>query len=421
MRTSGQKILLLQGPMGPFFRWLAKDLRRQGAVVHKINFNLGDVFFYPVGSSTYRGSKDAWPDYLRYFIRTHQINEILLFGDCRPLHRCAVDVARTMGIKVQAFEEGYLRPHWITIEEGGVNGNSTLPKTPEFYRKQERLPPAKEVTFSHPFGRMALYSCLYSLAEACGARLFPEYQHHRSLTPWKEAFTWLRSAWRRRRHNVDSKQVKKRCKGPLARNYFLLPLQVKNDAQILFHSPFRNIEALLRTVMVSFARHAPEDLFLVIKHHPMDRGYSDYSKLIRDLSRSYGVYDRVIYTWDSHLPTILSNALGVVTANSTVGLQALYHKTPVKVLGKAIYDMPGLTYSDSLDQFWKHPVPPDPLLYQKFREYLLAKNQVNGSFSYPPTAALLSRWEPSSSADQQLKQAPILQGDAHHLDSTPSR
>lgn len=367
-------------------------MRRHGAAVFKVNFNLGDLVFYPFRSILYRKSLDQWPLYLERILRERHITEIVLFGDCRPYHRVAVEIARRFGLRVFVFEEGYLRPYWITLEEGGVNGYSRLPGDPEFYRRRVIRPQTKVKPFAYPFERMAFFSAVYSLAELFGGKLFPGYDHHRELNPLYEAFAWVRSAWRRRRHNVNSKQVRKRCKGPLANNYYLLPLQVHNDAQIMYHSPFESVEALLDTVLESFSRYAPEELFLVIKHHPMDRGYSDYSDLIKTISRSKGVYGRVIYTWDSHLPTILKNALGVVTANSTVGLQGLFHKTPVKVLGKAVYDIPGLTFSGKLDEFWSQPTGPDPVLYQKFREYLLATVQFRGSFAYPPTRELLDHW-----------------------------
>ncbi|MBE0501922.1 MAG: capsular biosynthesis protein [Desulfuromonadales bacterium] len=392
MRYLGRKILLLQGPMGPFFWWLSRALQRRGATVHKINFNFGDLLFYPFKSLLYRKSLLDWPLQFEQILQEYSIQEIVLFGDCRAYHQAAIKVANRLGIRVLVFEEGYLRPHWVTLEEGGVNGNSRLSNSPDFYLNQPPAPQPEPESFPHSFGRMALFSTLYSLAEACGSPLFPNYSHHRGLNPWYEIFVWLRSALRRRRHTVNSKQVKKRCKGALAKNYFLLPLQVRNDSQIRHHSPFQNIDSLLETVLESFAAEAPKELFLVIKHHPMDRGYSDYSKQIKSISRTLGLYDRVIYTWDSHLPTILNNALGVVTANSTVGLQALYHRIPVKVLGKAIYDIPGLTSADELAQFWVNPTPPDSFLYQKFREYLLATNQANTSFAYPPTEALLEHW-----------------------------
>ncbi len=44
---SGKRVLLLQSPVGPFFRRLAQDLRWVGAQVCKVNFNGGDLLFYP--------------------------------------------------------------------------------------------------------------------------------------------------------------------------------------------------------------------------------------------------------------------------------------------------------------------------------------------------------------------------------------
>jgi capsule polysaccharide modification protein KpsS len=51
-------------------------------------------------------------------------------------------------------------------------------------------------------------------------------------------------------------------------------------------------------------------------------------------------------------------------------------------MGTAVYDMPGLTYEGSLDDFLtQSPLsPPDQELYESFRRYLLHVNQVNGSF-----------------------------------------
>jgi capsule polysaccharide modification protein KpsS len=38
--------LLLQGPVGPFFRRLADELCARGTAVSKVNFNPGDSLFY---------------------------------------------------------------------------------------------------------------------------------------------------------------------------------------------------------------------------------------------------------------------------------------------------------------------------------------------------------------------------------------
>jgi capsule polysaccharide modification protein KpsS len=128
MDLSGRNILLLQGPMGPFFWHLRTVLESLGATVHKVNFNGGDVLFYPRGATSFRAPLADWACYLRRLIQERSINQIFLFGDCREHHRSAVEVARALGVRVMVFEEGYLRPHYITVEKEGVNGHSPLPR-----------------------------------------------------------------------------------------------------------------------------------------------------------------------------------------------------------------------------------------------------------------------------------------------------
>jgi capsule polysaccharide modification protein KpsS len=62
-----------------------------------------------------------------------------------------------------------------------------------------------------------------------------------------------------------------------------------------------------------------------------------------------------------------------------VGLSSLTHGTPVKCLGRAIYDMPGLTHQGSLAEFFANPAPVDRQLYRRFRRWLRETNQLNGS------------------------------------------
>jgi len=81
----------------------------------------------------------------------------------------------------------------------------------------------------------------------------------------------------------------------------------------------------------------------------------------------------------------------VVVVNSTTGLQALEHHVPVKTLGEAIYDLPGLCHQGPLDAFW-HEAPhsaPDRVLLRRFVSFLIARSQLNGSFykAWPKAAA----------------------------------
>jgi len=97
-----------------------------------------------------------------------------------------------------------------------------------------------------------------------------------------------------------------------------------------------------------------------------------------------------------HIPSCLKNAIGTITINSTVGISSLYHHTPTITLGNSIYDIEGLTCKGmTLDRFWKEYTPPDKMLFEKFRLYLIAKTQLNGSFyGRFPNALKYHSWDP---------------------------
>ena len=77
---------------------------------------------------------------------------------------------------------------------------------------------------------------------------------------------------------------------------------------------------------------------------------------------------------------MLAPAAGVVTVNSTAGLQSLREGKPVITLGKALYDMPGLTFRHGLDRFWTEATPPDPALVDAPRRVLAAHCLIRGGF-----------------------------------------
>jgi capsular polysaccharide export protein len=377
----GKRVLLLQSPVGPFFRRLANELRWVGAQVCKINFNGGDWLFYPNDSIRFSGSLEQWPEFLAKVLSERQIDAVLMFGDCRPVHRVARTVASQRGIDVGVFEEGYIRPHYVTLERYGVNGHSLLPRQPLFYLNRECADPPPVLRVEGAFWSAALWAILYYMASAMLRPLYRHYGHHRRLS-LTEAVPWARGFVRKFVYTLREREIDRRLAGPLAGNFFLVPLQVHNDAQIRTHSGFESVERFIHYVVRSFAANAPAETHLVIKHHPMDRGYHDYRGLLRHLARCHGLRGRLHYVHDLHLPTLLQNARGVVVVNSTVGMSALYHDSPLKVCGAAIYDMPGLTFRGSLKEFWTAAATMrvDRELFHRFRSYLIENTQLNGSF-----------------------------------------
>ncbi len=377
----GKRVLLLQGPLGPFFHRLAQDITQAGAQVFKVNFNGGDWLFYPENAFNYRGQPERWPAYFEALLDQLHVDMVLLFGDCRPIHSSAHEIAHRRGIEIGVFEEGYIRPYYITLERFGVNAHSSIPRAPNFYLNNPTPPHDAPRSLGKTFRYAAYWAMLYYLAAGLLKPFFPHYRHHRPLS-WLEGLPWVRSLWRKGYYAVRERGVSALLRGKFAGRYFLVPLQVHNDAQVVKHSDFDTVTHFIDEVMTSFAGHAPQSGILVIKHHPMDRGYCDYAALIAGRIKQLGLQGRCYYIHDQHLPTLLDHSRGVVVVNSTVGLSAVIHGAPVKVCGKAMYDMKGLTFQGPLNKFWREAqhAKPNPRLLWSFHDYLVVHSQLNGSF-----------------------------------------
>lgn len=377
-----RNILLLQGLMGPLFRRVGQALRRRGYGVHKVNFNGGDRLFWRLpGGVEYRGSLADWPDALRRLIADQAITDVVLFGDCRPIHRAAIALCDDLHVPVHVFEEGYIRPDWVTLELGGVNGHSTLPRDPAWYRAEAAaLPPVPE---HHPvpssFRRRATEGLLYNAADVLTRSRYPHWENHRPWHPLVEAMGWVRKLRRRKSAAVRAHQLVAELDAG-AVPYMLFPLQLDSDAQIRLHSSFAGIADALRLVVTSFAAHAPPGLRLVVKEHPLDNGVRDWRLETTALAALHGVSDRVDYLEGGDIVPVARRSRGVVTINSTSGTLALALDVPVIALGQAVYDIEGITFQGALDDFWRDPGKPDAATFAAFRRVLIDRCLVAGGF-----------------------------------------
>ena len=382
-RFAGKRVLLLQGPHGPFFKRVAQSLLYFGATsVQKIDFNGGDQFYSSRDAIAYTGSLSEWPKYLNQMMKTHAIDCVMVFGDCRPIHRAANQVAHELGAQFWAFEEGYVRPNFITLEPHGVNGHSQLPTDRASYDQWTLVDLPKQAQVPSSFWKVTGYSIVYFAATLLMRPRFWRYEHHRPVRVM-DGIYWLRALQRKWYYGFSERNALSDLKGyGGSKPFFVSILQVSLDAQVKMHSGYESIEQYIQDTARSFAKNASSESVLVVKHHPMDRGYTDYSRIIKRLTKELNLKDRLRYIHDQHLPTLMSHAQGLVTINSTVGLSALDHDLPVKTLGHAVYDMPGLTSQRSLDDFWKNAAADkaDPLLHEKFVNYVTAHTQLNGSF-----------------------------------------
>jgi capsular polysaccharide export protein len=378
-----RSFLFLQGLATPFWVQLADEISGRGHIVNRINLCGGDrLFWRRRGALDYRGRFSGWRKFLGTTLHDWGTTDIILFGDCRPYHRIAKDLAQSRGIAVHVFEEGYFRPDWITLERSGANAFSGCCREPAAILRAATDDPTPEVppvAVSGGFSRRVRWEMLNQAATLLLAPLYPHYRRHRLPHPLREMVGWARRIARRpreRRYVEDLSQALWAGGQP----YYLLPLQLDTDYQIRRHSHFASMVDVIDTVLESFARNAPPAAALVVKIHPLDNGLVDFRRHAERAAEDLRIADRVFVVDGGHLPTLLSKSSGVVIVNSTTGLSALHHNRPVKTLGQALFDMPGLTFQGPLDAFWTGGSPPDQALFRAFRRVLLTRAQVNGSF-----------------------------------------
>lgn len=387
-----RQFLFLQGVCSPFFRRLALSLRHAGHHVRKVNYTAGDRVYWRMDNAvSYRGSRGELLHFYQQQYTDHGITDVVLFGDCRPVHRPAIELAHKSGIKLHVFEEGYFRPYWITLERNGVNGYSSLSADPDYYRARGKEVPkyGNGSAFVSPFWKRAAYDVGYNFWAGLNPILYRGVERHVPYSPATEYASYVRKSLgslRWKRHAIFTQQ--NLIANSNERPYYLFPLQLTTDSQIVHHSDFSSMGDAISHVLQSFAVHAPADSQLLLKAHPLDPGLQNYSRTIREAGMRLGILDRLTYIDGGHLPTLIVGARGVVTVNSTVGASAILHRRPTKALGRAIYDMPGLTHQGNLADFWHSDEEPDIALFRNFRNVVIHDTQVNGGFYCEPGIGL---------------------------------
>ena len=370
-------VLLLQGPPSVFWRELAKGFEAAGVKVVHVNFSLGDwIYWLKSGAINYRKPLSDWPAYLSEVIVREDITDILYYADQLPYHRIAADVAKRLGVKCHAVENGYLRPDWITLERGGMGRLSHFPDQPEQIATIARQagPADLIVRYPHTFWQEASNEVVYNMAAYLGRLIFPHYQSDKYYSPLFEYIMWLPRMFRR------PKTMPVRYNREDNPPFFMLALQLQSDYQIRANSPYKHLSEMLEEVIRSFATCAPDHVRLVIKQHPMDNGWERWGKVVQEISERYGLSERVDFIDKGDINVLLPKVSGVIVVNSTVGLHSLSARKPTIALGSAVYDIKGLTHQKGLDSFWNDPTPVDTGLLDRYIRALAASIQLKGDF-----------------------------------------
>ncbi|MBK1636030.1 capsule biosynthesis protein [Rhodovulum adriaticum] len=380
-----RRFLFLQGPHGPFFDRLAGGVRAAGAQAWRVAFNRGDEVFWSDADRLIRATCPPadWPALCADLLAEKHITDIALYGDTRPCHEAAIAAARAAGITVHIFEEGYLRPYWITYERDGANGHSRLmDMSIAEMRARLRGEPAPPIEAPAHWGDMrqhVFYGALYHWFVLAMNRRYPHFQPHRGLPVRREFALYLQRLGLLPLHAAQRFAATRAVRAG-GFPYHLVLLQLAHDASFQRHGPFDTMDAFLALCVESFALGAPAHHHLVFKAHPLEDGRSPQRGAISRLARRHGVAGRVHYVRGGKLALLLDGATSAVTVNSTAGQQALWRGLPLAALGTAIYGKPGLVSGQPLAEFFAAPRPPDAEAYAVFRRFLLETSQVPGGY-----------------------------------------
>lgn len=380
--------LFLQGPPGPLFRRIGEEMAAQGVAVHRINISGGDLRDWPHNAVDFRGRFSEWPAFFDRYLRQHPVTDILLYGDCRPYHVSARGIAELRNVRTHVLEEGYVRPDWMTLEPEGVNARSRLGRDKHrFLQEAKRLAPEPDFPpITASFRRRAHDSYWYYHRVVLGRLRYPHYRSHRVTPIILEGVGWL---WK----FVNEKRRSRRAAATILRltdePKFVLPLQLSTDYQIRTHSLFPDMQSAAGFAIESFAANAPAGVHLLLKSHPLDPSFFNWSKFVRRIAQRLRMEDRIHFVDGGDLDEMLVGACGLVCVNSTSGTLALARGVPVCTIGEALYDMAGLTHQGHLDTFWANPTPPEPDVYKAFRRVLVERSLVRGGLASESAVRIL--------------------------------
>ena len=356
--------LILQGDWEGGLSNVALDLMSAGKRVTKAVFHAGDWIYKwkRIPTIDFDAPIDSFEFWLRNYINNHEIDCLILYNQYRPYNAIAWDIAAELDLECIVFELGLLRPDYCSIYTRELNHfaylanrwanvkkldlGTDLPRGESAFRLGQMSTPKKMTQFATFY--------FFSRIVAKMLRRYTHYQDQRSLSFRHHLMAGVRSLLRfqgREKQQRFDRIFSSKWSG----KYYFVPLQVHIDSQITRRSNFKSIGEFMDRVVTSFLKNAPSDTKLVFKVHPMDRGYKDYHQKVESYKALPGAKHRIFYLDRVHLPTALDNAKACITINSSVGLSALIHGCPTITLGEAAYDLDGLTYRGSLNDFWmKH-------------------------------------------------------------------
>ncbi|MCG3267679.1 hypothetical protein [Yoonia sp. I 8.24] len=380
--TRAPQVLLLQGPVGPFFQELHSGLVSRGFAVKRVVFNAGDKIFTRGDYTYFRGAKKEWANWLRAEMVQNRPSFIVVFGAMRPMHFTARQVASLYGVPVICLEEGYLRSGYITCELGGNNDSSPLCRWTPDQIDPATLP--EPLDMPSPQSALRIWAAIYYLMRDLKAAPAESALFHRK----REGIGRLATSWGKHltsracvKHEILTKlkKLQTRLKG----KYILVTLQVPEDSQIRYSSRGWTNQKLVKQTLLAL-RESTTEQTVVFKLHPLDRNAGQTRRLIAKYARALGLSRRVMTLGTGAIGEVTRHASGMIVINSTSAFSALHHGVPILVLGDAIYRHDALvttgTKPSAIANFMQSRAAKPKANFDAFRRSVRARALLPGDF-----------------------------------------
>ncbi|WP_417309721.1 hypothetical protein [Devosia sp.] len=220
--------------------------------------------------------------------RERGVTHLAIWNGSGGRRRVLVDAAQRAGLQL-LYAELAAFPGKITLDPVGVNASGALPRDPDYFRAWGAA--------------NSLQTDLDSLRDRLVARAGKP------------------------RDSLGATD--------LDRPYLFAPLQVRGDTQVTIQGGWVKGMPDFIASLAAAAKTLPAGWKIVFREHPSCRiGNAEQLKAL--------VGDRVAVDNATDTFELVRRSRGVVTLNSSVGLQSLLFDVPVLVLGQANYGMPGL-------------------------------------------------------------------------------
>jgi capsular polysaccharide export protein len=116
---------------------------------------------------------------------------------------------------------------------------------------------------------------------------------------------------------------------PKGQPFLFFPLQVSTDQQVLI-----NFEggSIYTAIDAAIAHARAKGIALYVREHPAEANKQKIREFLQQK-----VQQGDLHVTDASVPGLIDSCTGVITINSTVGLEARINRRPVKFLGKSFY------------------------------------------------------------------------------------